>query len=65
METTDDWTHEDATPVRVEQWYDRGTRSWVTYLVDATGTQVGESYYDGTRADAAVSKSMLEKELES
>ena len=41
------------TPVAVEQWYDRQTRSWVTYLINADGGQVGDASYDGNRAGAA------------
>lgn len=43
-------------PFDVEQWYDRGTRSWITRIVNALGHQVGDAAYDGNRTSAAVSK---------
>jgi len=62
MDTRINFT-EDTEAVRVEQFYDRSTRSWVTYLVDAHGYQTGDALYDGTKADAAASKARLESEL--
>lgn len=49
----------DSIPSSVDQWYDRYTRSWVTTLRDQNGDEV-EPTYDGTRADAAASKSRYE-----
>jgi hypothetical protein len=46
---------EDRPPVRVTQWFDRHTRSWVTEWLAADGGQTGPATYDGTREDAAVS----------
>jgi hypothetical protein len=46
--------------VAVETWYDRQTRSWITYLVDAEGHQLGAAAYDGTRADRDASIRHLE-----
>lgn len=40
--------------VAVHRWYDPSTRSWVVYLVDEVGNQIGPSEYCGT-ADWAVS----------
>lgn len=53
----------DLTPVRVDQRWDRYTRSWVTTLETAEGYQVGDAAYDGTRADAAASKAQYERML--
>ena len=58
----------DAEPVEpiahhVEQWYDRHTRSWVTMLCEQNGYQIGKAAYDGTRADAAASKTNFERQI--
>ncbi len=50
----DDTGAGEAIPTSVEQWYDRGTRSWVTSLRDQDGQEI-EATYDGTKADAAAS----------
>ena len=52
------------TPVRVEQWWDRHGRSWVTILVNAAGQQVGDAMFDGERTGAAVSKATMQKRLD-
>lgn len=43
----------------VTTWYDRGTRSWVTQLLDAEGNQQGNAEYDGDRTGADYSRGML------
>lgn len=53
----------EQTAVAVEQWYDRSIRSWVTILVDADRAQIGDANFDGTRADAKVSKAQLERQI--
>jgi len=44
------WTPETATAVTY--WYDRYTRLWTVYLLDADGAQVGGAQYGATRAEA-------------
>lgn len=40
-------------PRRTRQcWYDRRTRSWVCYAVDAFGNQIEDSYHTSSRSDA-------------
>jgi hypothetical protein len=52
-------------PVKVEQVYDRGLRSWRTMLLTAAGEQVGTANYDGNRVDAVVSKRYLLRIIDS
>jgi len=40
---------------RIETWWDRYTRSWVTQLLTPEGYQVGEAFYSGCRENAASS----------
>lgn len=38
---------------KVETWYDKPTRSWVTQVKDADGNQVGEAEYTGSGKESA------------
>lgn len=47
---------------KVETWYDRRSRNYVTQLKDSEGNQVGEAEYSGTRAGANLSHKEKERE---
>lgn len=59
----DDLPETDDTPARVVQYYDRRTRSYITYLVTKSGAQVGDAEYDGNKDAAKISKRRLEQRL--
>lgn len=42
---------------RVETWYDRHTRNWVSQLKDDNGNQVGDATYDAGGNGKAISRS--------
>jgi hypothetical protein len=43
--------------VRIDQWWDRTGRFWTVAAIDtATGYQIGDAIFDGTRHDSDVSK---------
>lgn len=51
-------------PLKIDQYYDRHTRSWVTMVIDSTtGYQISDALYDGTRKDAAASKEHLRRQI--
>lgn len=56
-------TYEEPTPVRIDQYFDRQTRSWITLLLEANDNQVGDAAYDGTRADARASLATMRKRI--
>lgn len=56
-------TYEEPVAVDVSTSYDRQTRSWVSFLVDADGNQVGDAMYDGARPDRDASVRMLRARL--
>lgn len=39
----------DSKPAKVDTWYDRNSRSWVTQTLNAAGDQIGDSSYAGTK----------------
>lgn len=53
----------EQTPTRVDQSYDRHTRSWITVVLDENGFQIGDAAYDGNRADAAASLASAERKV--
>lgn len=57
-------TFEEQVAVAVETYYDRQTRSWVSFLVDADGNPIGDSLYDGTKADRDASIRMLQSQID-
>jgi hypothetical protein len=48
---------------KVESYYDRQTRSWVSFLVNRRGDQLGDASYDGTKDDRDASMRALTKKL--
>ena len=46
---------------KIETWYDRPSRSWVSQRKDAAGNQVGEAQYDGHRDAVPYSRDMLQR----
>ena len=50
-------------PVKVDSWYDRRTRSWITLLLDCHGNQVGDSHYNGTKAGRDFSIRIMSEKL--
>lgn len=56
---------EDGAELRVEQWYNRTERSWVTQLTDSSGAQVGTAAYDGgAKRFSEASRVQYERALE-
>lgn len=47
---------------RIDQWYDRRTRSWVVQRMDAQGNQVGDAEYVYTRREADLIRRQWEVE---
>lgn len=47
---------------KIESWYDRKTRSYVTKKLDAEGNQIGDANYDGTKAGRDASVKAFERE---
>lgn len=41
-----------ADATAVEAWYDRSTRNWIAYLVDADGAQVGPAQFSYSKDEA-------------
>lgn len=44
---------------RIESWYDRHTRSWITKLIDSGDNQVGDAQYDSRHESVKASRKML------
>ncbi len=51
----------EATPVKVDRWYDRRTRSWVVQLKDAEDNQVEQAQYFGSKREAVDEESLLKE----
>jgi hypothetical protein len=45
---------------KMETFFDRSTRSYVTMLVHENGDQCGDAMYDGTKADRDASRRIIE-----
>jgi len=44
---------------RVEMWYDRRSRSWITRTIDHSGNQIGEAYYSDSRSSAEYARAEM------
>lgn len=51
----------DHKPVAIRMWYDRHTRLWTLYPVDAEGNQTDSADYAGQKEQALKLKAFLEK----
>lgn len=49
---------------RIESWYDKKSKSWVTQVKDENDFQVGDAHYNGTKAGRDFSEKQLRKEHE-
>jgi hypothetical protein len=42
--------------VQIVVYYERGSRSWWAYYIDAAGNQIGEAWYGSTRDEVLVQR---------